>query len=1028
MIDDKDETGSPADDPTVVHGDETRTSLGSGPAPAPSSTDLPELIGQYRITGKLGEGGMGVVYEAEQQNPRRKVALKVIRGGRTIDANHVRMFQREVDTLARLEHPDIAAIYESGCTDEGQHYFAMELIRGETLDSYMRSRPAKVDTQEARFRLLLARRIAEAVHYAHQRGVIHRDIKPSNIVVMKQDTPSHPSASGSATIDSLPGIKILDFGLARITEGDLANATMATEVGAIKGTLAYMAPEQARGRPDDIDVRVDVYALGVVFYEMLAGSRPYSLAECSITEALRVIEEKPPQPLRQLRAELDRLDVDIETILQKALEKDADRRYAGAAELSADITRYLNQEPILARPPSTLYLMRKLVARHRLPAAMLASLVLLLIGFGVVSSILLGRALQAEAQASEEAETATQALTFMTEMFEVSDPSQALGDVITAREVLDRGAERIELELAEQPRIRSTLMTTMGMVYGSLGLNDPAVQLLEQAAEQRRELLGPRDEDTLDTTGSLARIYLNQGRFEEGRALIEEALEAYGVDRVEESAVALGAQRVLADAMVSLARFDEAEAIYRRTLEGQTRLLGRKDAETLTTIGGLSVNLTRQGRFDEAKKLAREVLEQQQAAHGEDHPETYGAKNELSLAYLTEGLFAEAESLLLETVDSAERIAGPEHPDTLVARKNLLNMLREAGRYDDALALCDGLIEVESRVRGPQHPETLHTWLQKAIILQDQQRLAEAEPIARKVYDDYTLVLGPDHPRTLDALNTVGMGYLAAGRTEEAEPLLLEHYEARARVLGSEHPDTAMAYENYGNAVYQNGREEDVPAILERVLEIRTRALGERHPASSRTRTNLGVVLGSLGRNAEAQEIAEREYALLLEVLGPDHPNLAPTLISLGQHLYRQERYAEGVEKLREAARIQRGSFGERSLPVAATLHNLARYEVKAELHDAAEQNIREAASIREAELGPEDADTLLSRFWTARVLHAQERREEAVAVLTECYETSVRANVTRYPLARESARLLSSIYSELGDETAATEWSARVN
>jgi serine/threonine protein kinase len=266
------------------------------------------MLGDFRIVRKLGEGGMGVVYEAEQQHPKRPVALKVIRGGAFVDDNQIKMFQREAQTLARLKHPAIAAIYEMGRTEQGQHFFAMELVRGETLGAWLGH-----GSPDLRLRLALFRKICDAVAYAHQRGVIHRDIKPSNILVLKES-----SSASTASSVGIPDVKVLDFGLARITDTDVAASSFVTDMGTVRGTLPYMSPEQIRGNPDEIDLRTDVYSLGVLLYEMLTGRLPHDLKNAAIAEAARIICAEPPAPLTKTWGGTKRLDADVVTSVTQA--------------------------------------------------------------------------------------------------------------------------------------------------------------------------------------------------------------------------------------------------------------------------------------------------------------------------------------------------------------------------------------------------------------------------------------------------------------------------------------------------------------------------------------------------------------------------------------------------------------------------------------------------------------------------------------------------------------------------------------
>jgi len=339
------------------------------------------IVAGYRILGVLGEGGMGIVWDAEHEETQRRVALKVMRAEHAHNPQNRRTFRREAEALARLKHPNIAALHDSGQNHEGHDYFSMEIVHGPTLDRWLDGRPHGLDADELKRRLRLFSAICDAVHYAHERGVIHRDLKPSNIVIADaapSSAENEPGGPGSS-------VKILDFGLASLTDSDL-EATTRSEVGIIKGTLQYMSPEQARCDGATIGVRSDVYALGVMLYELLAGRRPYDVSASALGEALRAICEQRPRPLRHYWIGPAKLDVDLVTIVEKALEKEVDRRYATVADLGRDVENYLGSRPIVARPRSAAHRIRDHVAPTLEPVVEGAAVATVVVGNAIVSS------------------------------------------------------------------------------------------------------------------------------------------------------------------------------------------------------------------------------------------------------------------------------------------------------------------------------------------------------------------------------------------------------------------------------------------------------------------------------------------------------------------------------------------------------------------------------------------------------------------------------------------------------------------
>ena len=532
----------------------------------------PDIIPGYAIVREIGRGGMGVIYEAQQQEPSRAVALKVMRSGGTLNKHRLMLFRQEVETLARLNCPNIAPIYGAGSTDDGRPYFAMELVRGVPVTEYVHLTQLPLREQ-----LQLFRKVVEGVQYAHQRGVIHRDLKPSNIIV---DADGNP--------------KILDFGLAQIADADEAMRTMFAEAGKVVGTLPYMSPEQIAGRQSEIDVRSDVYSLGVILYELLTDRLPYDVTGAGREAARRAIcDELPRRPSsisRTLRGEL-------EMIVLKALEKDPAQRYQSAAALAADIERTLTNRAIEAHPPSAAYSFRKWVARHRALSAYAATLILLAAGLGIWASNQAAEAarrqreqLQRNADVAEwrrkeqsrhrrELDVVQEIQRFWERAVTSLGPDSDGGNV-TVRALLDEAAGRVETELRNQPEAAAAVHETLGRAYAGAGLAEPAERQLRASLALRRSLPESDLRAVTDTLEQLTNLLLARRDYVAAESVLRQSIDAWREARGEGHWQIADLESRLGACLTRLGRYEEAEPLLVQRYAELEDVLGTTDIHT----------------------------------------------------------------------------------------------------------------------------------------------------------------------------------------------------------------------------------------------------------------------------------------------------------------------------------------------------------------------------------------------------------------------------------------------------------------
>ena len=813
-------------------------------------------IGPFEITEFVGSGGMGTVFRAVRKDGQfsQEVAVKLLQEDLRQEES-IRRFRLEQEILANLNHPNIARLYDGGMTDDGIPYLVMEFIDGVPVSQYCNENWLTLDE-----RLILFNDICAAVQYAHANLVVHRDLKAQNIYVTPEGM-----------------VKILDFGIAKLLDSGLTERTLLLTLPGQKfWTPHYAAPEQVTGEP--VTTATDIYALGVLLHKLLTDTYPLDLEGKSLSEIEQIIKQiQPSSPSKSFSSQssekksalyrkanaseiIKKLQGDIDAIVLKAIRKEPEYRYASVSQFVEDIERYESGLPLVAQKGTLKYRTAKFLRRHKTGLIATTLLIVILAGFGALYAV---QVTEERNRAQLEADKASQVVDFLLSLFEASDPGEADGELITARELLEHGMERIQ-SLEDQPEVQAQMLDVIGRVYRTLGQYYKAQPLLEQALTKRQQLFGEEHPEVAETMNHLGRVLMSQGDFESAEQLFRNALAIQRIQPDQKQADIAQTLNNLGMVLSDMSDYADAEEIFRESLAIRQSLFGNEHPDVASTMNNLGLLLMEMGDYDQAEAMHRQTLAMRRRLLGNDHLDITYSLNNLALVLHVRDEYEAAEPFYRELLELDRKLLGEEHPEVAMDMNNLAGLLVDMGRFDEGEKLHKQTLAIRQKLLNGNHPHIAQSLNNLASLLVKQNEYAGAKPLYRNALSIRRDVFGDEHPLVANVMSNLGYVLMEQGELDSAEYLQQEALAMRRKLLGNQHADVAASANRLASLLDRKGHHEAAEPLHREAVKISLAVLGESNSMTTRYKTDLGTCLVAQGRyDVETESLLLETDALL---------------------------------------------------------------------------------------------------------------------------------------------------------------------